>query len=108
MRAQTGSTEAASVLSEQIGQGQPVLLELQSPFWAACAAAQPIVDGIEEEYAGELLVLQVNVQSETGKDFAREFGSFTPTFVFLDAQGDELWRSLGTLDAEQVRSSMQN
>ena len=32
IRAQTGSTEAASVLREQIGQGQAVLLELQSPF----------------------------------------------------------------------------
>ncbi len=31
-RAQTGSTESASLLREQIGQGQPVLLELQSPF----------------------------------------------------------------------------
>jgi hypothetical protein len=32
MRAQTGNTEPASMLREQIGQGQPVLLELQSPF----------------------------------------------------------------------------
>ncbi len=32
MRAQTGSTETASALRGQIGQGQPVLLELQSPF----------------------------------------------------------------------------
>ena len=31
-RAQTGSTESASTLRDQIGQGQPVLLELQSPF----------------------------------------------------------------------------
>ena len=31
-RAQTASKEAASVLREEIGQGQPVLLELQSPF----------------------------------------------------------------------------
>ena len=32
MRTQTGSTEAAAVLRDQIGQGQAVLLELQSPF----------------------------------------------------------------------------
>ena len=31
-RAQTGSTASASALREQIGQGQPVLVELQSPF----------------------------------------------------------------------------
>jgi thioredoxin-related protein len=53
-----------------------------------------------------LLVLQINIQAETGKEFAREFGSFTPTFVFIDAEGEEMWRSLGTLDAEQVRESM--
>lgn len=31
-RAQTGSKAVASALREEIGQGQPVLLELQSPF----------------------------------------------------------------------------
>jgi len=31
----------------------------------------------------------------------------TPTFVFFDAEGNELWRALGTLDAEQVRQTMQ-
>jgi len=54
------------------------------------------------------LVLQINVQSEPGKDFKRDFGSFTPTFVFFNEEGEELWRSLGTLDAEQVRDSMKN
>ncbi|MBT3190756.1 MAG: hypothetical protein HN736_03590 [Anaerolineae bacterium] len=31
-RAQTGSKESALDLREEIGQGQPILLELQSPF----------------------------------------------------------------------------
>ncbi len=50
--------------------------------------------------------MQINIQAETGKEFAKEFGSFTPTFVLLEATGKEIWRSLGTLDAEQVRAFM--
>ena len=69
--------------------------------------AKPIVDGLEQEFGGELLVLRVDVQSKSGKDFGRDYGAMTPTFVFFDAEGNELWRALGTLDAEKVRQSMQ-
>ncbi len=30
----------------------------------------------------------------------------TPTFVFFDAEGNELWRTLGSIDPEQVRQSI--
>jgi thioredoxin-related protein len=46
------------------------------------------------------------VQTETGKAFKRDFGSFTPTFIFLDEEGNEVWRALGTLDPEEIRQLM--
>ncbi|CAG0956094.1 hypothetical protein ANRL2_00481 [Anaerolineae bacterium] len=32
---------------------------------------------------------------------------FTPTFIFFDAQGNELWRDIGGLDPQKVRDSIQ-
>jgi len=64
------------------------------------------VDGLEAEFEGQLRVVRVNVQSDSGEEFARQYGNFTPTFVFFDPQGEEVWREIGLIDAEQVRQSM--
>jgi len=50
--------------------------------------------------------VRVDVQSPAGEDVARDFGTFTPTFVFFNEHGLELWRVIGSLDADQVRESM--
>lgn len=71
-----------------------------------CAAAKPIVNGLKEEYPETLQVVSVDVQSDLGHELVREYGNFTPTFIFYDAEGTELWRSVGTLDADKVRQSL--
>ena len=106
LRPAKNTTETTSQFESTLGAGQPVLLELQSPFWFACAAAKPIVDGIEDEFAGQLTVVRVDVQSPAGAAVARDYGAFTPTFVLFDAQGLELWRMIGSLEADQVRETM--
>lgn len=64
------------------------------------------MDGLENEYPEQLEIIRVDVQSELGHELAREYGSFTPTFVIFDPQGEELWRVVGSLDAERVRQSL--
>ena len=71
-----------------------------------CAAAKPIVNGLKEQYPEELRVINVDVQSTLGRELVREYGSFTPTFIFYDELGNELWRSVGVLDADKVRQSL--
>jgi hypothetical protein len=63
------------------------------------------VNGLKEEFPDRLSVVSVDVQSSLGKELSREYGSFTPTFVFLDPEGEELWRMVGILDAEKVRQA---
>jgi thioredoxin-related protein len=51
-----------------------------------------------------LIVIRIDIQSETGSQLTREFGSrVTPTFIFFDETGTEKWRSFGSIDADQVR-----
>ena len=65
------------------------------------------MDGIEADHAGRLRVLRLDVQDATGKALADEYAVLgTPTFIFLDAQGSELWRSVGTIDAARVAESL--
>ena len=31
---------------------------------------------------------------------------YTPTFIFFDAQGKEVWRTVGSFDPQKVRDSL--
>ncbi|GAB4502753.1 MAG: hypothetical protein Fur0035_23090 [Anaerolineales bacterium] len=100
--------EAARVQAS-IGQGKPVLLEFQSPYCVGCIAAKPVVDRIEAEFAGRLQVIRVNIQEKAGMTLAPLYRfEFTPTFIFFDEGGNELWRTVGSLDEERLRQTMQS
>lgn len=69
---------------------------------------KPIVDGIEQEYEGRLVVIRLNVQEQVGRELAPVYRfEYTPTFIFFDAQGNELWRSAGSLDLDKLRQSLE-
>ena len=61
------------------------------------------MDGIENKHKDELVVLRIDIQSAAGKALGSYFhASMTPTFIFFDGQGFEQWRSVGSIDQEQV------
>lgn len=65
------------------------------------------MDGLENELRGQLRVIRIDVQSPAGETLAPIYGfQFTPTFVFLDGDGQELWREIGALDGQRVRESL--
>ncbi len=68
---------------------------------------KPIVDGIEKQYRGQLVVIRVNIQSAAGRTLAPLYDfQYTPTFIFFDAGGNELWRSVGQLDTANVGEAL--
>jgi len=65
---------------------------------------RPVVDAVEREFGEALRVIRLNVQDPAGRALARSYGfEFTPTFVLLDADGRELWRSVFALDPARIR-----
>ncbi len=63
---------------------------------------------VESELVNELLVLRVNIQSPAGEEVSKLYASrTTPTFIMFDPQGEEIWRSIGNLDPEKVRASLE-
>ena len=68
---------------------------------------KPVVDRLENDMDGKLEIIRVNIQDSVGRELARNFGfEYTPTFIFFDGNGNELWRQVGGLDTERVRSSL--
>ena len=61
--------------------------------------AKPIVDGIEQAYGDQLRVIRIDVHGPAGSILAEQYAfQVTPTFVLLDADGEQLWRSVGSID----------
>jgi len=72
-----------------------------------CQAVKPVVDGIEREFKQELRVIRVNIQDPKGQKLADAYNfEYTPTFIFFDQQGQEVWRSVGELKPERVREAL--
>jgi thioredoxin 1 len=68
---------------------------------------KPIVDGIEQEYKGRLTVIRLDMQSAAGATLAPIYDfQYTPTFIFFNAQGKEVWRNVGQLDVNQLRDAL--
>lgn len=108
---QTPLMDDAKNVQSLIGAGTPVLLEFQSPYCILCTQIKPAVDKLEQELNSTgkpIHIIRLNVQEPAGRELAHvyRFG-YTPTFVFLDAQGLELWRTVGVFDPQQVRDSLQ-
>lgn len=104
---QTPLMNDAQTVKNMIGAGEPVLLEFQSPYCISCTMAKPVVDELESELGDKLHIIRLNVQEPVGRELARVYGfEFTPTFIFFNAQGTELWRQVGEIDPQHVRDSL--
>ena len=65
------------------------------------------MNGIEREFEGELIVININVQDPIGKELGQLYDfKYTPTFILLDSEGEELWRTIGAISPSEVRKSL--
>lgn len=68
---------------------------------------KPAVDELEQELGNQVLFIRLNIQESVGRELAPVYRfEYTPTFIFFDAQGDELWRMIGDFDPQKVRDSL--
>jgi len=66
------------------------------------------VDELENELGNEILFIRLNIQEQVGRELAPLYDfEFTPTFIYFDSDGNELWREVGGLDTERVRESLE-
>lgn len=106
---QTFLMDDARMVQEMIGKGKPVLLEFQSPYCIGCTTVKPVVDELEEELGNRILIIRLNIQEQVGRELAPVYGfQFTPTFIYFDGDGNELWRTIGEFDPQKVRDSLAN
>jgi hypothetical protein len=58
--------------------------------------AKPSVDGLERDTRGRLNVVRVDVEAPAAGLVQARYGwRMTPTYIFVDGEGRELWRQVG-------------
>jgi thioredoxin-related protein len=72
-----------------------------------CMAAKPIVDRLESDVEGRLTVIHLNIQEPAGRILGERYGfKYTPTFVLLDGEGRQIWKTIGAVDPAEVERSL--
>ncbi|HAX69578.1 MAG TPA: hypothetical protein PK152_11390 [Anaerolineales bacterium] len=65
------------------------------------------MDELEDEIGDDLLIIRLNIQEQVGMELAPVYGfEFTPTFIYFDPQGNEIWRTVGEFDPQRVRDTL--
>ncbi|WP_437296327.1 cytochrome c biogenesis protein/redoxin [Sorangium sp. So ce426] len=87
-------------------EGMPRLLEFESAHCAVCERMAPLVKELEARCAREDgTVLRIQVDDPRGRALAARYGvRFVPTFLSVDAAGQEVERAVGELPAQRLAS----
>lgn len=65
------------------------------------------MDGIEREFAGKLTVIRLDIHEPVGQELGEIYRfQYTPTFILLDGEGEEVWRTIGAINPSDVRRSL--
>jgi thioredoxin-related protein len=65
------------------------------------------VDGLEQQLSGKLDIVRINIQEPVGRQLAPVYDfEYTPTYIYFDSKGNELWRTIGEIDPQKVRDSV--
>lgn len=66
------------------------------------------MDELENELRNQILIIRLDIQEEVGRELAPVYDfRFTPTFIFFDGEGNEIWREVGGLDVQRVKDSLE-
>jgi thioredoxin-related protein len=69
--------------------------------------AEPIVNGLEEKWGDQVLVVQLDIHAKENQTLLSKLDvQFTPTFVLYDLKGQEVWRSVGAIDEVKAREKV--
>lgn len=78
-------------------------IELGSVRCIPCKKMQPIMQQIEQEYAGQVKVVFYDVWTQEGRPYAYKYKiRLIPTQVFLDKEGNEFFRHEGFFPKEEL------
>ncbi len=99
------NSEPANEVSALADQNLPRLLDLGSHYCTPCQMMVPELDALSGEYAGVVDVEFIDVNEN--QNAAESYGiKLIPTQIFIDADGNELFRHEGFMSREEMSAKL--
>lgn len=100
---QPKSTDAVPPGAAVTRAGIPKLVDLGATECIPCKMMAPVLEELDKEYAGVMDVEFIDVWRPENKEAARSYGiEEIPTQIFLDPEGNELWRHVGFIAKQDI------
>jgi thioredoxin 1 len=99
---------AVTAKDEKSEQALVTFIELGSVNCIPCKMMQPIMKSVEEKYGEQINVVFYDVWQPDQRHYAQVYGiRFIPTQVFLDQNGDEIFRHEGFFPEAELDAFLQ-
>ena len=81
----------------------PKVLDFGRGKCIPCKKMAPILAELAEEYEGRAVIRVIDIGEPGGREMSREYDiRIIPTQIFLDAEGNEIWRHEGFLPKDEI------
>jgi len=90
--------------ANEAGRGVPTVIDFYATWCGPCKNIAPLFDMLKGEYSSKINFVSVDVDQDVA--LAEKYGiAAMPTFVFLDAEGNEIDRIVGA-DSEKLAETV--
>lgn len=101
-------TAPANNVKQQVARAKITFVELGSVNCIPCKAMQPVMHSIAKKYGEQIQVIFYDVWTPEQQHYARDFNiRVIPTQVFLDQNGNEIFRHQGFFAEAEIDRFLQ-
>lgn len=104
-----GGDEESSGSGDAAAASGPVrFLYFSAADCGPCNDMAPIIDGIEEDFAGKIALERYDAASDDGKKLMEQYElKVTPSYVMASPDGTKLWSLTGAIHKDMLRQQVQ-
>ena len=95
------------VYTEMVSNGKPSIIDFNATWCGPCKIMKPIFHKLAKEYSDRYNFISIDV--DKNKDLAEKYAiEVIPVFVFVDAEGKEGKRIVGSVEESVIRTELDN
>jgi len=97
--------ESAAIMESITREGRVTMLNIGAQFCPPCQAMEPVIEEVQEHYQDRVHMPYLDIQKHSTQ--VQHLGvRTTPTQIFFDHQGEEVYRHEGILEKEEIKDRL--
>ncbi|WP_291319134.1 thioredoxin family protein [Desulfonatronospira sp.] len=97
--------ESAAIMESITQEGRVTMLNVGAEFCPPCQAMEPVLKEVQEHYQNQVYMPYLDMQKHSTQ--VQHLGvRTTPTQIFFDHQGREIYRHEGMLEKDEIKDKL--